>query len=1347
MPLQEDRVRQTFQQLGMAEQDTGAFQGQGAFQQGLFQEGLFQQGGLFQQPQQPMQPQPGAIERHRDDNFLSQFGKGLVSPVTDTLSGLGVTNPREMPSSLGGIVGNIAGSLVGWTALTVATAGIGTKVGLVGAGAAKIGAATKAAGTGISALTGGKIAATTGGMIAKGAAWGGLSQAHTWSFGQQEYENIPKDLLVGALTGGAMGGVVGKWTGHMQKSGKLSATPQGLINRFVREHNQRHPNSMVTIDDPAALSSAINRSSSREAVFIRDVLRRSDLDSATTSNVKNLSSSIRKGLQDLDVTSRQRTGLSESLDMLDGVKTKADLDKVVKRMRLQVKNISKQLGEDVPETANRLNDSLNQLKREVDGFVTRAVDPQAGVQLAALRYAHNPSAMKFQLRQTQRIGKQMQEFHKKGTLGKHYQVEKHFHFGDEADTFLNKVMRETGVRFDPDPTDFRNPSFLYGKAAQYQDEWTQIMNRTKPSDITVLPGGSIAFGVNSPVKDGDLLKYLANIKELPVDATTQTISLHDRLILESPIGWFATKFAPLRAVMGESHFRAVRRANIDHQTYSSTEIENILNIGRKYGWNSQKLRDQHGPHVGKIVERQLDSNAAMNATYNRVSRSMVSQLEAKAPDTDIEQRIARELGIGQGEAKDVIKGYRTTVGNNQNLLEKMSDQGAVRKADGTVKTLEDFYTDIAADYMHNSLLKKVATMSDDEIATLARKMNTRVDYLKAASEGRITLDRLFQESDIDPHIYRAAYLPHYRQFEGASYKVAMRSFKDIGVRENQAQKIFWANELHRTDQLVSYDQNFFSAASRYVTGMSKSKFFRPVFDDLDKTLKGAGVHTSRVQVYEQLKRSIQGIPSEMETAFDNAFHNFARAIGVSGDKMNAKFVGSLLAELQYTSGMGFNPFMPIRNLTQKALALSSITESGSPIEGLYWLGRAKMAKMSGTDEAKKWIRLNDVLTNRLYTEGLDLQSQGLVKVARMMGASDVAASRMDDVGLKSAMWMFRKSDTSNVEDVFMAKAMYATDRGFALADAVEMARSTTMATQFMYGIDSPMLYKSLLGKQIGIFQSWPLNWAHMLWEQGTQGNMRRAASTVVTMAVASELLSMTGISMRSIHPTETVQGLLPVKMLEGERDWPLAFRSTVAVLDYMRGLADGDPEAVDTAINNLQRSAEGLVPYGAVTTRTLRFIDRVRHDWRDFADTGFMYSAALAPETRENRSRLVRILGEDESSARNEAVLGLLGTTTKSVQRIQDAEDIQRMDASYRRTRRLAVQAFIDEDYDRFQKLQEQLVVNFGQWIEPRDIMREIEYMGQTARERQTRSLPENLEDAFYESILDPRSEDVTPWW
>ena len=1292
-------------------------------------------GAVTQAPRnlQPFMPETPQILKSKDDNFWGQFSKGLLSPVTDTLSGFGVIKPRDMPTGVAGILGNLAGSIVGWTALTVLTAGIGTKVGLVGSAAAKVAGTAATVGKGVAGLSKGLLTAKAGALIAKGAVGGGLAQAH-WAFGQQEYENIPKEFLMGALTGGVFAGIGSKIGDVMNKHGLFGRTSRSLLDKAKEKLGAR----MVTVDDPAEFSLALRSLGGPEGVEVRKILNASFLDDQAKTVIKSATADIRT-----NVKGWRKTQL-DILDVLDGVNTKGELEDALRNLGRKLKTVSK--SDTTKEKANALNTLFNTIKKEKDGYITRAFDSEAGVRLASLRSIMDPEKAKGQLTAVKaEFERDLPNYWRKEIGGK-YKVGHIVDFGDDIENFLTKVGKDTGVNYRPNLNNIHDSSFLKGKAAHFRPEWDDLMKGFDSRSMTVIPTGSVAFGVHSPIKDGDFVKYIKELKELPETASKVGLSLHDKYILQSPVGYLSTKLAPLRAIMGEDSFRMVRDASQRHTVYSNKLHQQVTAVAHKYGYTSHKLRMEHGGAIGDVIERVLPDSAKIKSSYTNAGKKIVEYLN-RSGDIDEKKLFSylmdnKELRLRQDEVKEIIAGITkiTTSPDNLKIMEKLAAKGRI-KVNGVAKAVDDLKADIAMDFIHNAKLKQVPRLNKQQLSALAKSMGTTEEYLKAASDGRKLLDKLFVSSEIDPAMYRAAYLPHYRTFEGASYKVALKEFQDITRDTKTIKSVFWANELSRSGDMATYDNNFFTAVNRYITGMSKKKHFEPVFDTVNKTLKNTKVDSSRTQVWEQLKRTIQGIPTDMETGFDNAFHNFAVFLGGESDTvMNTKTIGAMLAELQYSAGMGFNPYMPIRNLTQKALALSSISESGNPIEGLYWMGKFKMAKAAGDPEAMKWLKLNDIISNRVYTEGLELQGNGILKVAKIMGMSDMAASRMDDVMVRKAMAMFKWSDVSNVEDTFGAQAMYLNSKGYSLPDILEMSRATTMATQFMYGIDSPMLYKNPFGKQIGLFQSWPLNWAQMLWEQGTQGNMHRAASTIVTMAVASELLSMTGISFRSIHPTETVQGILPLKMLEGEQSWPLAFRVTASTLDYMRGLANGDTDAVDTALNNFLRNAEGLVPFGAVTNRTLKFVDRVRHDWVDYADTGFMHTNSLAPQTRENTSRLVRILGETPEEGRTEALLGLFGTTTKSVQRMEDAEFVKKMSDSYARTRRIAIQAFIDGDYDHFQRMQESLVLNFGRWIEPKDIKQELQYMAMTARERQTRSLPADLEEAFYMDIADPRS-------
>ncbi len=1257
-----------------------------------------------------MQATPAAITNRDTGNFWVQFGKGVLSPITDTLAGIGVIKPRELPTGVAGILGNMAGSVVGWSALTglvtLFTGGTGT-AGVAAAGAAKVGLATK---IGMGAL--------------KGATIGGLSQAHTFAFGQQDYGAIPREFLTGALFGGVFGGAFGAVGHHLQKTGKLIDDPRGLMGSIV---TNRNINNIITTDDAPSLIKAIRTTRGEEGVILRGLLNNSFLDDSAMNAIKTTTGNIRK-------TPGISKKLVSLLDELDGVTNYGGVDDTLKKVHRYVRDLLpantkfNDLNYGAQQTYNKAFMLEQDLMSSAKGYITRLLDPDMGLVLPSLRQIQSPKLAKGQLKMIQTLAKD-----DNGLTG-------YLDFDGAPRDFLRRVAKETGTVYNPNASNYRSSDFLVGKAERFRPEWEKLVKNIKPTDISVVRTGATAVTINSPIKDGDINSLFKAMKNLPKDIT-HGISIADERILKSNIGWLTAKLAPIRSITGESQFRMLRSAgqkmSADLYDKQTGYITNLTKIGQKYGWTSDKIRKQHGGAIGDIIERALPDNAPIMGLYKGNSAKIAKLLTTNSNDSTAIKELQKVFKLNKKELDFVTENFSKIIHKEGNI------EGLKKIAGKIGRDYDDLVGDLLSDFIHNTRLGRVKSAANNKLRfeSLMKELGVKdKKHLLAAAEGRAYFDDLFIKSGIDPSMYRAAYLPRYRKLDGSDWKVALKEFKDIGVPDKAIDRIFWANELQRDGTLVAYNNNFFEAAERYVRGMTKKKHYEPAFEAVNEVFKSVNIHHSRAQVYHNVQRSIMGVPSEMQQGFDTAFANFAHFLGTDATPQTSKMIGSMLAELQYASGMGFNPFMPIRNLAQKALALSSITDSGNPIEGLGWMTKAKLSKAAKSSDAAKWIELNDILAHRVYTEALDIQGGGWVRLAKIFGASDATVGRMDDVMQNWAMRMFRWSDRSNVEDVFMARAMYLQSKGFSVADTVEMARATTMATQFMYGLDSPMLYKTPLGKQIGIFQSWPLNWAQMLWDQGTQGNMKRAVSTIATMAVASEMLSMTGMSFRSIHPTETVRGILPVAMLEGEQSWPLAFRVGSVVFDYMRALSNGDESAIDAAMNNFARNAEGLVPFGVVTSRTLKFIDRARHDWRDYADTGFMHTSALKLNTREDTSRLVRILDEDPNLAQLEAARAWLGTTTKAVQRQQDAEFIQGLQESYKRTRRMAIQAFIDEDYANFQRLQEQLVFNFGKWIEPKDIRQELMLMGMTARERQVYGLPKHIQDAFFETILDPRS-------
>ena len=904
-------------------------------------------------------------------------------------------------------------------------------------------------------------------------------------------------------------------------------------------------------------------------------------------------------------------------------------------------------------------------------------------------------------------------------------------FDPRAEKFLSDLNSKYGLSYPPKLHNLADTDFLPNDI-RIRNQWTKLVEEIGEGNMIAFHHPLATIPIKERLPYEGLQKWIKDLQELPDGVYSQAISLEQSLMLEKPIGVFSRFLSPTRTILGEPNMRILRQAGVADKQFRDVFATKLKKIGDTLGATSESVRRREGVKLAQLIEG-TDMQASANISIREFSRRLSN------------------IGVGPNVTK--TKGYQNTINEIASDFNVKPEQvkKVWKRVQKVFTTHEDTMKETArirgipeeqplADLFYNNLrdirLDKAGWLTGKRLEAEARAFNTTPQMLKSSRPARDLMNELFIESGLDPDMYRAAYVPHFNDaaIQKASHSTLRKTYRDLKLPEDKIDSIFWANELHRKGSIAEAEPNFFHNVERYISGLSKKKHYEPAIKSIDKNFRDLGkVDHTRLDVWDSVKEHIVGIPTEQEKIVNQSITGAARFLGKMDTKgRHAKEIGSVVAELQYAAGMGFNPWMPIRNLTQKFLSASSITDSGNPLEGLYWIGRAKMQKASGEGYARIIGQHNRVLHGRVFQEGLELQVNAIERAARRYGVSDAAAAKYIGKPMRKSMDMFKWSDKSNVEDVFNAQALYLIEKkGANFAEAIEIAHATTMATQFMYGIDSPMLYKTPIGKQIGIFQSWPLNWANMLWEQGTSGQVHRAVGTVMTMAIAAEALSMTGITLRTIHPVETARGILPYAMMEGEMQFPASMRFAAGGLDYLRSLGEGDDEATQQAINNFTIAAEGLVPFGVVTNRTLTFLDRVRHDWKDYEDPGFLHTRALSPQTREHTNRLRHEIGPTES------IMGLIGTTERSMQRQDDWKFISAQLADYRRLRGMAVDAFIDGDYTKFMDYQERLVMNFGEWIEPQDIHREIELMSKSARERQLQGLPEFPRSAYLQVLED----------
>lgn len=579
--------------------------------------------------------------------------------------------------------------------------------------------------------------------------------------------------------------------------------------------------------------------------------------------------------------------------------------------------------------------------------------------------------------------------------------------------------------------------------------------------------------------------------------------------------------------------------------------------------------------------------------------------------------------------------------------------------------------------------------------------------LRVASEMRGALNSIFKDAGLDDARFIEAYFPHFRKMDEKLNRAIGQRLTGLMDDGKRIMGVKWVNSLIRSGNMTAYEEDAFVAFSRYVNGASKSIHYDNLFNTWTKTFKSVGVDKNRMLLFEQLKASLLGRPSQTETQIDEAIQATMKYFGFKNPTFRpSQAITSFMAEMQYLGGIAGNPFAVAKNLTQKILFLPDVVDDPDKwhTEGIpAWY---KYAKIKNTPAGQAIDDFNQILHSRQFAEGMTYGNSAIVNLATRLGASEVGAQKTINAFYAGYRW----ADLDNVKDAFGTQFLRLMEKGAPIQEAIEIATSTAMSSQFMYGFDSPMLYKTAWGKLAGVFMSWPLNWAMMMFEQGTEGNIRQAFATVGAMAVGSAALSLTGYNFMSTHPVAVARGILPVAMLEGQESWPVTLRTGASALEALRALAKGDETEINRALEDLKRRVEPMIPLGVPMGRVVRFIDIVQNDWKQY-------------DLKDRYRRDVPV---------HEGIRSILGPTIEAQERYQDYLSVQRMESNYRRLRSQAIKAYMDGNVKRFRFLQEQLLLNYGDgFIEPADIEQELKLRSSSAIERQLVGLPASVRDRF----------------
>jgi len=539
---------------------------------------------------------------------------------------------------------------------------------------------------------------------------------------------------------------------------------------------------------------------------------------------------------------------------------------------------------------------------------------------------------------------------------------------------------------------------------------------------------------------------------------------------------------------------------------------------------------------------------------------------------------------------------------------------------------------------------------------------------------------LFKQFGINPDQFHHKYSPRIRQAGDIE-----SAFAGGLPREYE----FFAR-MHRSGELDPRETDALNIALAYLRQGAKEKFFNPVIERVKPLVDE--MHPDRRFIYEQWVNTILGRPALQERLANEAIRKVANLVlkpfGRELKGRPAQAASSFLTDLSYQGTMAWTLSAPLKNLTQQALTIGYLDKK--PGQGLEYWAKARVAKHTKT--GKELLKYCWVVQDRQYLEGLDAQYQFMQKV---MGTSR-----------KYGFFLFRQADIDNVTNAYLGGTLQALDEGKSLAEAVEYGNQVAASTQFLMGIDSPMLFKSPLGRMVGIYASWPVNFMRLLWEHGSSAQKHKIASTIVSMiGVAYLMEKLTGLSFKSTRPEEVVKDFLPVKLITGETSSPPVNAASSAIRWLLGAASNADPEFIEAAKNEFIKNMKSFIPGHNAYAAAVRFIEDAVNDWKRYDERGrLMYE--ITP---------------------GEAIRDLIGTTVESEQRQKQHREIERTKKRYSELRAKAIDAYLAGDIETYREAQAQLRQEFRTMVTLADIQRERQLRQQTSLERHATGLPQTI--------------------
>lgn len=553
---------------------------------------------------------------------------------------------------------------------------------------------------------------------------------------------------------------------------------------------------------------------------------------------------------------------------------------------------------------------------------------------------------------------------------------------------------------------------------------------------------------------------------------------------------------------------------------------------------------------------------------------------------------------------------------------------------------------------------------------------------RIAKELREWYNDLFAHFGIDGNKFIDNYVPHIRAQDSV-----MKAYPQGKVPK----EIMFFAEMDRKGKVTAFpmETNALASALVYLRHGSRKKFLDPVLQQIKPYEKM--MNADRKRLYENIVNNIMHRPVWEERLVNSTLVEISRALGkeLGPQKGNAaKDLTAFMSQLTYLSTIWVNPMTALKNLTQMTLAVAGL--GNNPAVGLKYFGKA-LAYMR-TAKGREALKYCWVYQHRAYREGMEQQDKLLRKFL---------PKKVEEAGY----WMFSTTDKANVSVSYMMQLLKALDEGKSTAEAVRRANNFAANTQFLYGLDSPMLWKSSVGRLMGVLLSWPINFFRLMHQYAlTPGDRTKIFTTfAATAGTMYGLNKVTGLDFSQEAPLGIASGFMPISMLLSGGSGSIPVEALKANAQVLEKFYSGNPKELEQAIDEWQRSHSAFIPAATQGKRVAKFVNAAMNDW----------------EVKDSEGKLVYRMETPSERART-----LIGPTTESRDRWQEHKKIQKDKDIYSNLRKQAIQAYMEGDTKKLMTLQRKLIESGGTPIGKKDIKQAMEYRDMTALERHERGLP-----------------------